>query len=257
MSKICNGCNINKDLSNYYKDSKLKSGYRGKCKDCTKAIEKNKISKPLIPEINRICSVCKVNNSINDYYKNIKSKNGYFTYCKNCHNNKRKDNLSNIDKSKLKLRRIKYNNLNRSKINITFKKRYNTDINFKLKQCLRSRFRHVINGSVKKSSCLALLECDMIFFKNWIGFQFEKWMSWDNYGEWQLDHVIPCCYYDLSIINNQKECFNWKNYQPLKKDENLSKNGKFDQNLINAHKLKIEKFVNSLKSKGDEGSETR
>ena len=257
MSKICNGCKINKDITFYYKDTKLKSGYRGKCKDCTKKCIMKYENKPFISEENRNCSICTLNKSINEFYKNIKSKNGYFSYCKTCHNNKRNDNLENIDKNKLKQRKKKYLILNRNKINSNNKERYKNDINFRIKQCLRARLRHVINSSVKKSSSLLLLDCDLLFFKKWIEYQFEEWMSWDNYGKWQFDHVIPCSYYDLNNINNQNECFNWKNYQPLQKEKNLSKNNKFDKNIINTHKIKIEKFVNSLKPKGDEGSTTR
>ncbi len=35
-TKICNNCESEKNISEYFKDSSLKSGYRGICKSCVK-----------------------------------------------------------------------------------------------------------------------------------------------------------------------------------------------------------------------------
>ena len=48
-------------------------------------------------------------------------------------------------------------------------------------------------------------------------------MSWDNYGDWHIDHIIPCAAFDLTDIEQQKKCFNYKNLQPLWAEENLKK----------------------------------
>lgn len=40
--KICFKCNIEKDLSKYYKHSKMSDGHLGKCKDCTKKDSKSR-----------------------------------------------------------------------------------------------------------------------------------------------------------------------------------------------------------------------
>ena len=55
--------------------------------------------------------------------------------------------------------------------------------------------------------------------------QFTKGMTWDNYGlgGWQIDHIKPCASFDLSNPNQQSECFDWTNLQPMWKKENQSK----------------------------------
>lgn len=52
-------------------------------------------------------------------------------------------------------------------------------------------------------------------------------MTWENHGEWHIDHIKPCCSYNMLVIEEQLECFHYSNLQPLWKHENLSKGGKF------------------------------
>ena len=60
--------------------------------------------------------------------------------------------------------------------------------------------------------------------------QFEPGMTWDNLGKgegkWQIDHIIPCSYFDLTKEENQRICFNYRNLQPLWAKENNSKKAK-------------------------------
>ena len=53
-------------------------------------------------------------------------------------------------------------------------------------------------------------------------------MSWDNYGEWEIDHIIPSA--SASAINeNEIIALNHhKNLQPMWEDENLAKSDDFD-----------------------------
>jgi len=54
---------------------------------------------------------------------------------------------------------------------------------------------------------------------------FKKGMTWDNYGKWHMDHVIPQCRF--SYINEEDQgfadCWSLKNLQPLWAEENFKK----------------------------------
>ena len=52
-------------------------------------------------------------------------------------------------------------------------------------------------------------------------------MSWDNHGEWHLDHIIP-----MASATNEKEVIklnHYTNFQPLWAEENLQKSDKIKQ----------------------------
>jgi hypothetical protein len=55
-------------------------------------------------------------------------------------------------------------------------------------------------------------------------------MSWENHGKfgWHIDHIKPISSFDLTNENEQLECFNYKNMQPLWWNENLSKGNKLE-----------------------------
>jgi len=50
-------------------------------------------------------------------------------------------------------------------------------------------------------------------------------MSWLNYGigGWEIDHIKPCCHFDLSKPEEQEKCFHYSNLRPLWATENRSK----------------------------------
>ena len=48
-------------------------------------------------------------------------------------------------------------------------------------------------------------------------------MTWDNHGQWHIDHIKPCAKFDLTDKDQQKACFHYTNLQPLWKEDNLSK----------------------------------
>jgi len=76
---------------------------------------------------------------------------------------------------------------------------------------------------------LELLGCSLKHFKEHLEKQFIEDMSWNNYGKWEIDHIKPCCKFDLTNVLEQEECFNYKNQQPLWKADNLSKGGKYNE----------------------------
>lgn len=101
------------------------------------------------------------------------------------------------------------------------------DINWRLKENMRSRIYSATKRDYKSGSAVDDLGCSIEEFKLYIENQFEEGMSWDNYGEWHLDHVMPLDRFDLSNEMEFKEASNYLNYQPLWAEDNLSKHASY------------------------------
>lgn len=70
---------------------------------------------------------------------------------------------------------------------------------------------------------MELVGCSIDKLKQHLESKFTEGMSWDNYGDWHVDHIKPCASFDLSDPEQQRLCFNYKNLQPLWAADNLSK----------------------------------
>jgi predicted nucleic acid-binding Zn ribbon protein len=55
---------------------------------------------------------------------------------------------------------------------------------------------------------------------------FQEGMSWDNYGEWHIDHKIPVSAFNLMCDMDVKRCWSLSNLQPLWALDNLKKSNK-------------------------------
>jgi hypothetical protein len=55
--------------------------------------------------------------------------------------------------------------------------------------------------------------------------QFKNNMSWENYGEWHVDHIKPISSFNINEIGDKEfmECWNLNNLQPLWGEENIRK----------------------------------
>jgi hypothetical protein len=235
--KKCNKCLINKSLENFSKCKSNSDSLQYQCKQCqalyTK-INKNNVRDDQIPDnmvdkTYRICSLCKENKLLTEYFKNNRCKGGYYSNCKQCNNKRnRKFAQNNPDKMLIYWRKSLEN------------------VQRKIKSNISRRIRNSIS-SKKNSKTLDYIGCSIDDFKIWIEYQFEEDMSWENYGKlWNFDHVVPCCSFDLTSEENIKKCFIWENTRPLYVQENASKNGKIQEDIINTHKKLVECYKLNL-----------
>ena len=111
------------------------------------------------------------------------------------------------------------------------KDRKKTDVNFKLACNLRVRLNIAIRNNQKLGSAVKDLGCDIPFFKEYIEIQFKPGMTWNNYGQWHLDHIKPLASFDLTDMEQFLEACHYSNIQPLWAAENLSKGAKIDNNF--------------------------
>ena len=97
---------------------------------------------------------------------------------------------------------------------------------FKIKDNLRSRASHMFyNMKINKfTNTENLLGGSYEEAKKHIEEQFIEGMSWDNYGEWHIDHIIP-----LALAQTKEQAimlFHYKNTQPLWAEDNERKGSK-------------------------------
>lgn len=84
---------------------------------------------------------------------------------------------------------------------------------------------------IKTKSSIIYLGVAAKIVAEYIESQFKPGMSWENYGEWEIDHIRPLSSFDLLRESECMIAFNYKNLQPLWLRENRSKsslyNGKY------------------------------
>ena len=133
----------------------------------------------------------------------------------------------------------KWRKSNRDVLNEKFKiyekNRKETDPEYKLLKTLRSRLNSALNRqNIEKGfSTMELTGCELSFLKGYFEAKFTEGMTWENHGDWHIDHIRPCCSFDLKEEEEQKKCFHYTNLQPLWAQENLSKGGKYDAGIEN------------------------
>lgn len=94
---------------------------------------------------------------------------------------------------------------------------------------LRSRLSKAIGRKQKTVSMNEYLGCSLEELKRHLESQFKAGMTWDNYGEWHIDHIKPLILFDLSDPEQVKQACNYKNLQPLWAKDNISKGDSFNE----------------------------
>ncbi|KAA3437085.1 hypothetical protein [Rufibacter hautae] len=106
-----------------------------------------------------------------------------------------------------------------------------TDPSFAVECRLRSRIISALKttGARKAAKTMELLGCSIGEFRSHLEKLFKPGMSWENRGEWHIDHIIPCASFDLTDPEQQKVCFHFMNLQPLWWRENIIKKDKIKE----------------------------
>ena len=96
---------------------------------------------------------------------------------------------------------------------------------------LRSYLSHTLKtrGLHKSNHLMDLLGCDWPSLKTHLESRFVEGMTWDNYGEWHIDHVNPLASFDLSQKDELVVAWHYTNLQPLWAEDNLRKSDKISK----------------------------
>lgn len=200
--KTCLKCQERKDLLEFPKDPQNKDGFKNSCKSC-------------------------VNKRNRKYYHN--NKDSILEKKKQYYMTRREDILlSKVlyrEENREQIRQTNRLYYERNKENITA--RINNDINLKLRKILRVRLNKALRGCYKTGSAVRDLGCSIEELKQHLENRFWPGMSWDNYGEWHIDHIVPLSSFDLEDRNQFLEACHYTNLQPLWAKDNLVKGRKF------------------------------
>ena len=133
----------------------------------------------------------------NEFHKQNTAKDGHYFCCKECRKTysqrdyqKRKEHIKkkvlkyySENKNNLKIKRRKYQ-----------KDRIKTDPEFRIIRNLRNRLYYVLENKMWKKNCSFDKYIGLDNYNDLVLYlesKFQEGMSWDNYGEWEIDHIIP------------------------------------------------------------------
>lgn len=128
------------------------------------------------------------------------------------------------NKEKILLKKKQYRLTNKEKYNEYRRNRLKTNPAFKLSIILRSRLRMALNKQYKSGSAVRDLGCSIEELKVYLENKFQPGMTWNNHGEWHIDHIKPLATFDLTDRKQLLEACHYTNLQPLWAKDNLSKN---------------------------------
>ena len=227
-TKVCSKCKENKNICEFGKLKSSKDGYRYFCKKCRNSIEKTYEGDNVLERKKKWRNNNK--EKIKNHYQ--ETKQTILDYQKKY----REENLG-----KIKERKKKYYNINKKEIldknkiyrkntknirNIYEYKNKKNDPIYSLLCGMRSRLCNYLKmcGITKKNKTFDIVGCSPEFLKEHLEAQFTDGMSWDNRGEWHIDHIIP-----LSSAKTEDELYklcHYENLQPLWAEDNLKKSNK-------------------------------
>ncbi len=264
-NKVCKICNIDLPINEFYIKDKERRTYGAKCRKC--------IYKSKIEYLNTYNSIPENKNRIRENSKRYKGKKALE---KRLLKQKLKEEallLLNIEKEKKRIENEKIEQMKRlareekDRIN-AYKKTDEYKIEQKNKDkvrrynkwknnwandelfAIRHRLRTLVRNSFRKSGynkfemkTEAIVGINYEEFKQYMESKFQDGMSWDNRGEWHIDHIIP-----LASAKSEVELValsHYTNLQPLWAMDNLKKGSKIiyteeelmqQLNVISEHK---------------------
>jgi hypothetical protein len=190
------------------------------------------------------CTKCKVIKPISDYNKDKSKSDGLYSSCRICYAIYKKSyydrNKKNVIKKvaewgnknieKVRVNKLKYSKSEKgrqvmrtySKLNKN--KYYPKTPEQKLKALWRKKMSKVKNRVSFSFKTFDFLGYNASDLKKRLEMNFKPGMSWDNHGEWHIDHKKPLSYFDYSNTNEVRNSWLLCNLQPLWAKENLTKN---------------------------------
>lgn len=230
--KVCIDCKLTLELTCFNKDKTKKDGLQSKCRDCGKKYTKKhyKNNKEVYSKKGKV-NYLKNKDSVTKKHQEWRDKNpDYFKTWRKENPEKISELENNRCKEKIKVQHTTWRSKNKEYITLYnreyTKRRRKEDVQFKLAINLRGRLSKIIRNNKRAGSAVKDLGCTLGELKNHLESQFTEGMTWDNYGEWHIDHMYPLSRVDLTNREEFLKVCNYKNLQPLWAIDNLKKSNK-------------------------------
>lgn len=131
----------------------------------------------------------------------------------------------------------------KNKVHVLMKnrERFLTDDHYRVTVEMKKK----LNGQLRRATFSAeFCGTKVSLIKQWLEYNFDETMNWDNYGTyWEVDHVIPTSWYDLTQQSEIDNCYDWKNFSPLSKSDNQEKSNSVVMEQLNTHIEKLRSFI--------------
>ena len=194
--KYCYVCNAWKPFNEFaqLKNGSQKDGLQSMCKECKRLYQQNNAE------------------HIAEYQKEyaIKNQQQLFDY--------RKKYYSNPDN------KIKHVNYNKD----WYHNQYHTNILFRLNQAFGHAIYTSLKGLKNNIPWQNFVSYSLQELKEHLESKFQPGMTWDNYGEWHIDHIVPKSSFHFESYDDPefKKCWSLENLQPLWAKDNIRKSNK-------------------------------
>ena len=174
----------------------------------------------------KVCSRCKRNLPLQEFYADKRTRDGLYSSCRNCQSFYRNRWWKSIEPARRKV----YGRWseNRDNYNKWRNKRKDNDPKFHLDSNIASAISSSLRGRKGWRKWEELVGYSAEDLMRHLETSFNNGMTWDNYGKWHVDHIIPKNSFNYTSPEDKefKECWELKNLQPLWAGDNLRKSSK-------------------------------
>jgi hypothetical protein len=106
------------------------------------------------------------------------------------------------------------------------RERYATDPAYKFAWLMRQAVRRAFRGTAKPDTTFALLAVSREEAMRLIESRFLEGMTWQNYGEWHIDHIFPLSAVNIEDLVERRAVCHIDNLQPMWGPDNSRKHKK-------------------------------
>lgn len=205
--KLCTGCGAEKAESDFWKATGRKDGLQVYCKACMKA--SNAVWAEKHPEKMR----------------------EYVNACAGRNREKRRESAAaNYHANVMKSRADGRERMARRKPATAAyaRRRRATDPAYALRGRISAQLRSCLSAGKGSKTTEALLGYSFATLRHHLARQFTKGMSWENMGEWHIDHIIPLASFTITGADDPELRRAWSlpNLRPLWAADNIAKRDK-------------------------------